>query len=136
MFASCLSMQARQVLERTGGDILEIGPGSGVLAADLYGYLKAQGAAPKRYRLLEVSPDLKERQRARLAERHPEDLDRFEWIDAPAGTHRRPGDRERGARRAALRHRAPHREATSSSAAWSSPKPALPGRTWRCPTAT
>jgi SAM-dependent MidA family methyltransferase len=81
MFASCLSMQARQVLERTGGDLLEIGPGSGALAADLYGHLKAQGAAPKRYRLLEVSPDLKERQRERLAARLPEDLDRFEWID-------------------------------------------------------
>ncbi len=85
MFASCLSMQARQVLERTGGEILEIGPGSGVLAADLYGFLKSQGAAPKRYKLLEVSPDLKERQRARLAERHPEDLDRFEWIDGLPG---------------------------------------------------
>jgi SAM-dependent MidA family methyltransferase len=81
MFASCLSMQARQVLERTGGDILEIGPGTGTLAADLYGFLKSQGAAPKRYRLLEVSPDLRERQRERIAFRHPEDLDRFEWVD-------------------------------------------------------
>ena len=81
MFASCLSMQVRQVLDRTGGDILEIGPGAGTLAADLYGFLKSQGAAPKRYRLLEVSPDLRERQLERIAGRHPEDLDRFEWID-------------------------------------------------------
>jgi SAM-dependent MidA family methyltransferase len=82
MFASCLSMQVRQVLERTGGDILEIGPGTGILAADLYGQLKEQGAAPSRYRLLEVSPDLRERQLERIAYRHPEDLDRFEWVDS------------------------------------------------------
>jgi SAM-dependent MidA family methyltransferase len=81
MFANCIAMQARQVLERTGGDILELGPGTGILAADLYGELKAHGVAPPRYRLLEVSPELRERQRARIAERHPGDLDRFEWID-------------------------------------------------------
>ncbi|MGZ5097467.1 MAG: class I SAM-dependent methyltransferase [Usitatibacter sp.] len=81
MFAKCLAMQACQVLEKAGGDILELGPGSGLLAADLYGELKAQGKAPARYRLLEVSPDLRERQRALIAERFPQELDRFEWID-------------------------------------------------------
>lgn len=81
MFARCLAMQARQVLEQTGGDILELGPGSGVLAADLYAELKSQGAAPARYLLLEVSPELRERQRSLLAERLPGDLGRFEWIE-------------------------------------------------------
>ena len=79
MFARCLGMQARQVLEAVGGDILELGPGSGVLACDLYAELKAQGAAPQRYHLLEVSPDLRERQRAAIAERHPQDIERFVW---------------------------------------------------------
>ncbi len=82
MFARCLAMQVRQVLDRTGGDVLELGPGTGILAADLFEELKAQRAAPARYRLLEVSPELRERQRRRLAERLPDDLDRFEWIDA------------------------------------------------------
>ncbi|HUP29576.1 MAG TPA: SAM-dependent methyltransferase [Usitatibacter sp.] len=81
MFARCLAMQAQQVLERTGGVIFELGPGSGVLAADLFGELKAQGKAPQRYLLLEVSPDLRERQRALIGARHPEDLDRFTWLD-------------------------------------------------------
>jgi SAM-dependent MidA family methyltransferase len=81
MFARCLAMQARQVLERTGGDVLELGPGTGILAADLFSELKAHGAAPARYRLLEVSPELRERQRALIAERHPGDAGRFEWID-------------------------------------------------------
>jgi SAM-dependent MidA family methyltransferase len=81
MFARCLAIQAQQVLDRTQGDILELGPGSGLLAAELYAALKDQGAAPFHYYLLEVSPDLKERQRALIAERFPGELDRFVWID-------------------------------------------------------
>ncbi|MEO7743076.1 MAG: SAM-dependent methyltransferase [Usitatibacter sp.] len=81
MFARCIAMQAAQVLDATGGDILELGPGSGALAADLFDELKTLGKAPARYLLLEVSPDLTARQRARLAKRFPEDLHRFEWID-------------------------------------------------------
>lgn len=81
MFARCLGLQARQVLDRVGGEVLELGPGSGVLACDLYEELKAQRAAPERYLLLEVSPDLRERQRAAIAQRHPEDINRFVWLD-------------------------------------------------------
>ena len=81
MFARCLAMQARQVLDAVGGDVLELGPGSGVLACDLFGELKANNAAPQRYLLLEVSPDLRERQRATILARHPEDIARFAWLD-------------------------------------------------------
>jgi SAM-dependent MidA family methyltransferase len=81
MFAKCLSLQARQVLRQTGGHILELGPGSGALAADLFGELKAQGAAPAKYLMLEVSPDLRDRQRKLVSERFPQDFDRFTWLD-------------------------------------------------------
>jgi len=81
MFARCIAMQALQVLEATGGDILELGPGSGALAADLFDELNAQGKAPKRYLLLEVSPELQARQRERLEKRFPGHMDRFVWID-------------------------------------------------------
>ncbi|NJD89567.1 MAG: class I SAM-dependent methyltransferase [Betaproteobacteria bacterium] len=81
MFSRCLAMQARQVLDRTGGDILELGPGTGVLAVDLMAELKAQGAVLPRCRLLETSPELRERQRALVARRLPDEADRFEWID-------------------------------------------------------
>ena len=81
LFAKCLALQSRQVLEKTGGDILELGPGSGVLAVDLFAELKAHGAAPSRYYLLELSPDLRDRQRRRIAERFPGDFDRFVWLD-------------------------------------------------------
>jgi SAM-dependent MidA family methyltransferase len=82
VFAKCLALQARQVLEATGGDILELGPGSGVLAADMFEELLAHKAIPERYLLLEVSPDLRERQRKLLAYRFPEHIGRFVWLDA------------------------------------------------------
>ena len=81
MFAKCLALQARQVLELTSGNILELGPGSGVLAGDLWEELKGQGVAPERYFLLEVSPELRERQRKLLAYRFPQDIGRFVWLD-------------------------------------------------------
>ena len=81
MFAKCLALQSRQVLRQTGGHILELGPGSGALAVELYGELKSQGAAPAKYLLLEVSPDLRDRQRRKIAERFPQEFDRFVWLD-------------------------------------------------------
>jgi SAM-dependent MidA family methyltransferase len=88
MFARCLAVQAQQVLAACGGEVIELGPGSGVLAAELYAALKEAGSAPARYRLLEVSPDLRERQQALLRERFPSEFDRFEWIDTLPGTMR------------------------------------------------
>jgi SAM-dependent MidA family methyltransferase len=80
-FGKCLAAQARQVLRQTGGQVLELGPGSGALAADLFGELKAQGATPSKYLFLEVSPDLRDRQRRKMLERFPQDMDRFVWLD-------------------------------------------------------
>lgn len=82
VFAKCLALQARQVLAKTGGDILELGPGSGVLAADMFEELLAHKVLPERYLLLEVSPDLRERQRKLLAFRFPQHIGRFVWLDS------------------------------------------------------
>ncbi len=81
MFANCFALQAAQVLKLVGGDVLELGPGSGVFAADLFEALKEQGTDPEHYLLLEVSPDLRQRQRQLIATRFPGDIDRFTWID-------------------------------------------------------
>src|SRR5207237_2671845 len=53
MFAKCLGLQVGQVLQRVGGDVLELGPGSGAMAADLFESLKEQGTLPGRYLMLE-----------------------------------------------------------------------------------
>jgi SAM-dependent MidA family methyltransferase len=82
MFAKCIGLQAGQVLQKTRGDILELGPGSGVMAADLYESLKEQGTLPGRYLMLEPSPDLRERQRDLLEKRFGiHEMQRFVWID-------------------------------------------------------
>ena len=62
--------------------ITEFGGGSGALAADLLGEFDALGITLDRYRIVEVSADLRDRQRATLARRAPAALARVEWLDA------------------------------------------------------
>ena len=85
VFARCLARALAAGL-RTGGnalglDILELGPGSGALAAELLLELERLGALPTRYRLLERSADLRERQRETLRHRCPQLLERCQWLD-------------------------------------------------------
>jgi SAM-dependent MidA family methyltransferase len=62
--------------------VLELGPGSGAMAADLFESLKEQGTLPQRYLMLEVSPDLRQRQRELLQKRFGiHEMERFVWID-------------------------------------------------------
>ena len=82
LFGHALAAQLAQVLACVSeSDILEIGPGSGRLAADVLTTLAEQNALPARYLLLEVSPDLRERQRAHLAARVGDLMPRVQWID-------------------------------------------------------
>lgn len=87
LFGHCLARQVRQVLEALGsGDVVEIGAGSGRLAFDLMQALADAGALPSRYRILEVSADLRQRQRDLLATLPVDIAARFEWLDAPPAT--------------------------------------------------
>ena len=67
LFARCIARQCRQVLQEIGGgELLEFGAGSGVLAADLLQELEILECLPDRYLIVEVSSDLKVRQRRLL----------------------------------------------------------------------
>jgi len=82
VFSRCLAAQCEEVLRTLGGgDVLELGAGSGVMAAELLGELARRDCLPGRYRILDVSADLRERQRATLAAAVPQLLDRVEWLD-------------------------------------------------------
>jgi SAM-dependent MidA family methyltransferase len=81
LFSRCLARQCADVLEVTGGEILELGAGSGRMAADVLTELAAIDALPERYSILEVSADLAERQRARIAELPGEIAERVQWLD-------------------------------------------------------
>ena len=67
LFSRCVARQCAQVLSTTGGDILELGAGTGRMAATVLQSLAAEGVLPERYFILEVSGDLAERQRERLS---------------------------------------------------------------------
>jgi SAM-dependent MidA family methyltransferase len=66
LFSRCVARQCAQVLSVTGGEILELGAGTGRMAAVVLESLAAAGVMPDRYSILEVSADLAERQRERL----------------------------------------------------------------------
>lgn len=84
LFGQLLAVQCAQVLEVLGGgDILEPGAGTGALAVQLLSALDGLGCLPYRYRIVEVSADLRERQRARIATLPPALAARVEWLEGP-----------------------------------------------------
>ncbi|MCG3201188.1 MAG: hypothetical protein NFCOHLIN_01053 [Gammaproteobacteria bacterium] len=82
LFGACLARQAAQLLGDLGGGVLEFGAGSGRLAHDLLIELERLGALPDAYLILEVSADLRERQRQLLGGLPPELTGRVRWLDA------------------------------------------------------
>jgi len=81
LFARCVARQCAQVLEgMPGGSILELGAGTGRMAAAILAELAVLGRLPVRYDILEVSADLAERQRERLATLPDALRSRVRWL--------------------------------------------------------
>lgn len=82
LFAQCLARACAPILQSlTRADVLEAGAGSGVLAAGLLENLQTLDALPARYFILELSADLRARQRALLQQRVPALLPRVQWLE-------------------------------------------------------
>ena len=82
LFSRCLARQVAQVLTALdGGDILEVGGGSGRMAADMLESLLAEDRLPDHYYILERSADLRDRQYALLKNRLPALTNRIIWLD-------------------------------------------------------
>ena len=83
LFGRCLARQCAELLGALGGgDLLELGAGSGALAANLLAELDRLGRSPRRYLILDVSPELRARQAETLAARVPDRVGCVEWLDA------------------------------------------------------
>lgn len=94
LFGQALAAQVAQVLAlvKVGAGetptlpapsaVLEVGAGSGRLAADLLLALDARGALPERYQILELSGELRARQRETVAQAAPGLAGRVEWLDS------------------------------------------------------
>jgi len=85
LFGRTLAHAIAPVLAQTRGEMLELGAGSGRLAADVLGELERLGALPARYCILEVSADLRARQQDTLARELPHLRERVQWLDELPG---------------------------------------------------
>src|SRR6202140_6009224 len=80
LFNRCVARQCAEILTVTGGGILELGAGTGRMAATVLTALAAQGVVPERYAILEVSADLAARQRGRPPQLPPPPRGRGVWL--------------------------------------------------------
>ena len=81
LFGRTLARQVAQGLAHSGGDILELGAGSGRLACDLLLALEREGQLPEQYLILELSAELKARQRDCLQQHALHLLERVTWLE-------------------------------------------------------
>lgn len=81
LFSQALANQVAQVLQATAGNVLELGAGTGRLAAAVLQRLAALEQLPQHYFILEVSANLRQRQQECLQSLLPEDLfQRVQWL--------------------------------------------------------
>ncbi|MDH3690420.1 MAG: SAM-dependent methyltransferase [Gammaproteobacteria bacterium] len=82
LFGRCIARQCHQVLQAIGGgDILEVGAGSGALAAQVLTTLEKEYALPRTYQILELSDSLRAHQRQTLTLQVPHLIDRVQWME-------------------------------------------------------
>lgn len=82
LFGGCLARTVHEILEQLGdGDILEVGAGSGKLAAAILNGLAALGMRLPVYYILELSGDLRARQALTIRQLAPLHVDRVCWLE-------------------------------------------------------
>jgi SAM-dependent MidA family methyltransferase len=86
LFSRCVAVQCREVGARLAArgerwELLEIGAGSGRMAAAVLEELAALGSLPERYCILETSADLRARQQQRINALPAGLADRAQWLD-------------------------------------------------------
>lgn len=82
LFSACLARQCEQLFNEIGvASVLELGAGTGVMAADILSELQRRNSLPENYLILETSADLRQRQKQLLQQRHPDYFSRIHWLD-------------------------------------------------------
>lgn len=90
LFGQCLANQIAESLryyknktksKGSAAYILEFGAGSGVLAVDVLLRLESLASLPEKYLILELSAELKQRQRETITKKAPHLLDYVQWLD-------------------------------------------------------
>ncbi len=81
LFGDAIARQAMQLIRAGCPDILEIGAGTGALAAGMLEELEREDCLPEHYYILEVSADLRERERDLIGARVPQHMERVIWLN-------------------------------------------------------
>lgn len=81
LFGQTLAVQVGQIMAASEPAVMEVGAGSGRLAADLLVALDQAGQLPDRYLILELSGELRARQRETIAIAAPGLLERVVWLE-------------------------------------------------------
>jgi SAM-dependent MidA family methyltransferase len=81
LYGQTLARQVQSIMRGGFDEVLEVGAGSGALAATVLEELERAGSAPRNYFILELSADLRERSRDTLAARVPHLLERVAWLN-------------------------------------------------------
>lgn len=83
MFSQCLARQAAQIFnEMEQADMLEFGAGSGIMAADILLEMERLHALPGNYYIVELSAELRERQKRTVMDKAPHLIEKLQWLDA------------------------------------------------------
>jgi SAM-dependent MidA family methyltransferase len=82
LFSQCVARQCQQIFDYfPQSDILEFGAGSGVMARVILQTLAQMGALPQHYYILELSAELRHRQRLEFEAHAPELLPLVVWLN-------------------------------------------------------
>lgn len=82
LFGQALARQVEQVMRLSAPQVIEVGAGTGLLAADLLLELERRASLPERYGILELSAELRERQFDTIARNAPHLASRVDWLEA------------------------------------------------------
>ena len=86
LFGACVAQQCAELLrDLPKASIVELGAGTGRLAVDVLSRLDTLDCLPERYVILDVSADLRERQRRLIHAELPHLEERVTWLDALPG---------------------------------------------------
>lgn len=81
LFGQALAAQVEEIMRASASEVIEAGAGSGRLAVDLLLELERRECPPERYGILELSAELRARQRETLVRCAPRLAERVYWLD-------------------------------------------------------
>jgi len=82
LFSQCLALQCIEIMQQTQQKvILEVGAGSGIMAIELVSELEKRANLPEQYLILELSAELRDRQKKAIKARLPHLYKYFVWLD-------------------------------------------------------